>query len=114
MQATVKNRSMSLEKFLKDLSLFSEYFRWNKNFDMFIPIRGYHKTTGRYFCPITAMALMLSGNCYGSQHWKAIGKALGLSRIDSEDIAKAADGEYFDGYDEIRAKLTKAIGVKNG
>jgi hypothetical protein len=57
---------------------------------------------------------MVFGKCYGQHRWKAVAKALGLSATDAEDIAKAADGEYFDGYYEIRAKITKAIGIRNG
>ncbi len=82
-------KSLSLEKFLIELSLVAEYFEWHCG--DFNYIRAKHKN-GRSYCPITAVALVNLGIHIRLNQWREAARLLGLNPGEASDIVTASDG----------------------
>ena len=118
MQMTfMTNRHLGLSKFIKELGLVAEYFKWDEpsyheNIRQCWYIRGYH-SNGMRFCPITAVAYALNGVNYRQDKWTLAAEAINMPLDLAELIVKAADGGVaFDSENaDLHERLLKTVGL---
>ena len=65
----------------------------------------------RCFCPVTAVAYMVTRNYYETAFFEDAAEALGLNIDFANKVAESADN-YSDGSKKVRRRLLHTVGVK--
>lgn len=101
---------MSIPKFLERLKKAAPEFEWSNagNFES-VWIRGKHKKTKAYCCPITAVHYSETREHISNHCAMSIAESVELSRMEADQVIDAADGILDT---DLVVQLCKAVGVK--
>lgn len=111
----ITKKHLGLSKFLKELSLVAEYFKWEEPGQPAIReccyIRGYQN--GMRFCPLTAVAHAVKGVNFSMDRWLDAAEAMNIPEDLALLILKAADGGAISDSEsvDLHERLLKTIGL---